>query len=80
MVGYRNRNSRGHIISIEDPIEFIHEHAGCIVTQREVGMDTESFDVAPATLDRFRTTVNVWGDSVGAGVVETLELRGSEAE
>ena len=46
MVGYRNENSRGHIISIEDPIEFIHEHAGCIVTQREVGMDTESFDVA----------------------------------
>ncbi len=46
MVGYRNRNSRGHIISIEDPIEYIHEHAGCIITQREVGMDTESFDVA----------------------------------
>jgi twitching motility protein PilU len=46
MVGYRNQNSRGHIISIEDPIEFIHQHAGCIVTQREVGMDTESFDVA----------------------------------
>ncbi len=46
MVGYRNHNSRGHIISVEDPIEFIHEHAGCIVTQREVGMDTESFDVA----------------------------------
>ncbi|MEZ5570545.1 MAG: PilT/PilU family type 4a pilus ATPase [Halioglobus sp.] len=46
MVGYRNQNSRGHIISIEDPIEYIHEHAGCIVTQREVGMDTDSFDVA----------------------------------
>lgn len=46
MLGYRNQNSRGHIISIEDPIEYIHEHAGCIVTQREVGMDTESFDVA----------------------------------
>jgi len=46
MVGYRNQNSRGHIISIEDPIEFIHEHGNCIVTQREVGMDTESFDVA----------------------------------
>ena len=46
MVGYRNQNSRGHIISIEDPIEYIHEHAGCIITQREVGMDTESFDVA----------------------------------
>ena len=46
MVGYRNQNSHGHIISIEDPIEFIHEHGNCIVTQREVGMDTESFDVA----------------------------------
>lgn len=46
MVGHRNRNSRGHIISIEDPIEFIHEHAGCIVTQREVGMDTDSFETA----------------------------------
>ncbi|PLW83517.1 type IV pili twitching motility protein PilT [Kineobactrum sediminis] len=46
MVGHRNRNSRGHIISIEDPIEFIHEHANCIVTQREVGIDTDSFDVA----------------------------------
>jgi len=46
MVGYRNNNSKGHIITVEDPIEFIHEHAGCIVTQREVGLDTESFDVA----------------------------------
>jgi len=46
VVGHRNHNSRGHIISIEDPIEFIHEHAGCIVTQREVGMDTESYEVA----------------------------------
>ena len=46
MVGYRNQNSRGHIITIEDPIEFVHEHAGCIVTQREVGIDTESYDVA----------------------------------
>lgn len=46
MIGYRNNNSRGHIISIEDPIEFIHQHKGCIVTQREVGIDTESFEVA----------------------------------
>lgn len=46
MVGHRNHNSHGHIISIEDPIEFLHEHDNCIVTQREVGMDTESFDVA----------------------------------
>ena len=46
MVGYRNENSRGHIITIEDPIEFIHQHRSCIVTQREVGVDTESYEVA----------------------------------
>lgn len=46
MIGHRNRNSKGHIISIEDPIEFIHQHQGCIITQREVGIDTESFEVA----------------------------------
>ena len=46
MIGHRNRNSKGHIISIEDPIEFIHQHEGCIITQREVGIDTESFEVA----------------------------------
>ncbi|MCK0536851.1 PilT/PilU family type 4a pilus ATPase [Alcanivorax quisquiliarum] len=46
MIGHRNKNSKGHIISIEDPIEFIHQHQGCIVTQREVGLDTESFEVA----------------------------------
>ena len=45
MVGHRNRNSRGHILSVEDPIEFLHDHAGCLITQREVGIDTESFDV-----------------------------------
>lgn len=46
MIQYRNENSRGHIISIEDPIEFIHQHKQCIVTQREVGIDTESFETA----------------------------------
>jgi twitching motility protein PilU len=46
MIGYRNQNSSGHIITIEDPIEFVHDHAGCIVTQREVGVDTLSFDAA----------------------------------
>jgi twitching motility protein PilU len=46
MVGYRNENSRGHIITIEDPIEFIHDHRNCIVTQREVGVDTESYEIA----------------------------------
>lgn len=46
MIGYRNKNSKGHIITIEDPIEFMHSHQGCIVTQREVGIDTESFEIA----------------------------------
>jgi len=46
MIGHRNENSKGHIISIEDPIEFIHQHRGCIVTQREVGLDTDSFETA----------------------------------
>lgn len=49
MIGHRNRNSFGHIICIEDPIEYIHQHANCIVTQREVGIDTESFEVALKT-------------------------------
>jgi twitching motility protein PilU len=46
MIGHRNRNSSGHIITIEDPIEFIHQHDGCLTTQREVGVDTESYEVA----------------------------------
>ena len=43
MVGYRNDNSQGHIITIEDPIEYVHEHNKCIVTQREVGVDTDGW-------------------------------------
>ncbi len=46
MVGYRNQNSYGHIITIEDPIEFVHNHANCIVTQREVGVDTDNYEIA----------------------------------
>ena len=46
MIDYRNENTNGHIITIEDPVEFVHHHKGCIVTQREVGTDTESFEVA----------------------------------
>ena len=46
MVGHRNANSYGHIVCIEDPIEFIHQPEGCIVTQREVGIDTDSFESA----------------------------------
>ena len=46
MVGYRNENSFGHIVTIEDPIEFVHKHKNCIITQREVGVDTEDYDIA----------------------------------
>jgi twitching motility protein PilU len=46
MVGYRNENSYGHIITIEDPVEYVHPHKNCIVTQREVGVDTDDWEVA----------------------------------
>jgi twitching motility protein PilU len=46
MVGYRNDKTRGHIITIEDPVEYIHPHKGCVVTHREVGVDTENWHAA----------------------------------
>lgn len=46
LVDHRNKNSHGHIITVEDPIEFIHDHKGCIVTQREIGVDTDSWEAA----------------------------------
>ena len=46
MVGYRNENSYGHIITIEDPVEFVHEHKNCIISQREVGVDTDGWAIA----------------------------------
>lgn len=46
MIGHRNESAPGHIITIEDPVEFVHDHKKCVVTQREVGVDTESFDAA----------------------------------
>ena len=46
MIGHRNENSRGHIVSVEDPIEYVHPHKGCVITQREVGVDTESWHAA----------------------------------
>ena len=49
ILGYRNENCYGHIITIEDPIEFVHEHKNCIVTQREVGIDTDSWEIALRT-------------------------------
>ena len=67
MVGYRNRNSSGHIITIEDPIEFAHNHAGCIVTQREVGIDTESYEVA------LKNTLRQAPDVILIGEIRTRE-------
>lgn len=46
LIGHRNKNSYGHIITIEDPVEYVHEHIHCIITQREVGVDTESWEAA----------------------------------
>jgi twitching motility protein PilU len=46
MVGYRNEKTRGHIVTIEDPVEYVHQHRGCVVTHREIGVDTESWHTA----------------------------------
>jgi len=46
MIGYRNEHSYGHIVTIEDPVEYVHEHRNCIITQREVGTDTDSWEAA----------------------------------
>jgi twitching motility protein PilU len=67
MIGYRNENSTGHIITIEDPIEYMHPHNGCIVSQREVGMDTESFEVA------LQNTLRQAPDVILIGEIRTRE-------
>src|SRR5690606_21138701 len=46
MVGYRNEKTRGHIVTIEDPVEYVHQHKGCVITHREIGVDTDSWHVA----------------------------------
>ena len=46
MIGHRNHNTRGHVITVEDPVEFVHPHAGCVITHREVGVDTENWHAA----------------------------------
>ena len=67
MIGYRNQNSTGHIITIEDPIEFVHQHAGCIITQREVGIDTDSWENA------LKNTLRQAPDVIMIGEVRTRE-------
>ncbi|MGQ0618652.1 MAG: PilT/PilU family type 4a pilus ATPase [Panacagrimonas sp.] len=67
MLGHRNVNSKGHIITIEDPIEYVHAHAGCMVTQREVGTDTQSWDNA------LKNTLRQAPDVIQIGEVRTRE-------
>ena len=67
MIGHRNKNSTGHIITIEDPIEFVHRHEGCIITQREVGVDTDSWEAA------LKNTLRQAPDVIMIGEVRTRE-------
>jgi len=67
MIGHRNANSKGHIITIEDPIEFVHEHRSCMVTQREVGVDTPSFEIA------LKNTLRQAPDVIMIGEIRTRE-------
>ncbi len=70
MIDKRNQSSTGHIITIEDPIEFFHEHKGCVVTQREVGVDTESFATAMKNSLRQRPDVILVGEIRDREVME----------
>lgn len=70
LIDHRNTNSKGHIITIEDPIEFVHQHKGCIINQREVGMDTDSFE------DALKNTLRQAPDVILIGEIrdrETME-------
>jgi len=67
MTGYRNMNSSGHIITFEDPIEFVHKHEGCIITQREVGIDTDTWEAA------LKNTLRQAPDVIMIGEVRTRE-------
>ena len=62
LIDYRNENTQGHIITIEDPVEFTHQHKGCIVNQREVGQDTDSFEDALANTLRQAPDVILIGE------------------
>jgi len=77
MLGYRNQNSRGHIITIEDPVEYVHPHGGCMVTQREVGVDTQSWEHA------LKNTLRQAPDVIQIGEIrarETMEYAVNFAE
>lgn len=70
LIDYRNTNSKGHIITIEDPIEYVHQHKGCIINQREVGMDTDTY------ADALKNTLRQAPDVILIGEIrdrETME-------
>ena len=67
MVGHRNRNGNGHIISVEDPIEYVHEHKNCVITQREVGVDTLDWQAA------LQNTLRQAPDVILIGEIRTRE-------
>jgi len=68
MIGYRNENSHGHIITIEDPVEYVHPHKNCMITQREVGVDTESWQAA------LKNTLRQAPDVILIGEVRDMEV------
>ena len=67
LIDYRNKNSDGQIITIEDPVEFIHPHQGCIVNQREVGVDTNSYE------DALKNTLRQAPDVILIGEIRSQE-------
>ena len=68
MIGYRNANSYGHIITIEDPVEYVHPHQNCLITQREVGVDTESWEAA------LKNTLRQAPDVILIGEIREMEV------
>jgi twitching motility protein PilU len=68
MIGYRNENSHGHIITIEDPVEYVHPHKNCMITQREVGVDTDSWAAA------LKNTLRQAPDVILIGEIRDMEV------
>ena len=68
MIGYRNENSHGHIITIEDPVEYVHPHKNCVITQREVGVDTDSWEAA------LKNTLRQAPDVILIGEIREMEV------
>ncbi len=68
MIGYRNENSHGHIITIEDPVEYVHPHKNCMITQREVGVDTDSWQAA------LKNTLRQAPDVILIGEIRDMEV------